>query len=36
MIHCDLESKHIVCSEVWGGIRNADLDVVTSALTARV
>ena len=34
MMHCDLERKQIVCSEVWGGVRNADLDVVTSAMTA--
>ncbi len=34
MIQCDLDSKQIVCSEVWGGSRNADLDVVTSGVTA--
>ncbi len=34
MISTDVKPKRIRCSEIWGGIRNTDLDVSTSAVTA--
>ena len=34
MISTKVKPKRIRCSEIWGGIRNSDLDVSTSAVSA--